>query len=553
MQDPARHTANFVPLSPIGFVERSALVFPDRLSVVHGDRRFTWRETAQRCHQLASALNARGLGKGDVVAIIAPNVPALYECHFGVPMASATLLTLNTRLDVDTTAYILAHAKVKLLLCDPEFAPLIAQVQTKLDQPVAVIDVADELFKGDANTIGECDYESFLAQGDPSFEPIWPADEWDTISLNYTSGTTGRPKGALYSHRATYLNAMSNMTSTGLRPQSTYLWTLPMFHCNGWCFPWTMALMAGTNICLRRVEPKAIFDAIKTHRVDYFCAAPVVLTMLANAPEQDRFKPDWKVEVVTGGAAPPAALIASMAELSIEVCHQYGLTETLGPSVICAWHPEWNETSIQAQADRKSRIGVRRDGIEAAMVVDSQTLEPVPWDGQTIGELFMRGNTLMKGYLNNPEATEQAFEGGWFHTGDLVVVHPDGYFQVKDRLKDIVISGGENISTVEVEGILYRHPAVLEAAVVAMPHDRWGETPCAFVTLKVGAQATADEIRGFCREHLAGFKVPSQILFSELPKTSTGKIQKYMLRVQAKAVAENPTMVNDRMDKPTAP
>lgn len=311
--------------------------------------------------------------------------------------------------------------------------------------------------------------------------------------------------------------------------------------------------MAGTNICLRRVEPKAIFDAIKTHRVDYFCAAPVVLTMLANAPEQDRFKPDWKVEVVTGGAAPPAALIASMAELSIEVCHQYGLTETLGPSVICAWHPEWNETSIQAQADRKSRIGVRRDGIEAAMVVDSQTLEPVPWDGQTIGELFMRGNTLMKGYLNNPEATEQAFEGGWFHTGDLVVVHPDGYFQVKDRLKDIVISGGENISTVEVEGILYRHPAVLEAAVVAMPHDRWGETPCAFVTLKVGAQATADEIRGFCREHLAGFKVPSQILFSELPKTSTGKIQKYMLRVQAKAVAENPTMENDRMDKPTAP
>jgi len=538
MQDLAPHEANFVPLSPISFLERAALVYPDRLSVIHGERRFTWRETAARCRQLASAINRQGLGKGDVVAIIAPNVPALYECHFGVPMSGATLLTLNTRLDVDTTAYILAHANVKLLLCDPEFVSLIAAVQAELPEPVTVIDVADPLFTGNVNPIGACDYETFLTLSDPAFEPIWPSDEWDTISLNYTSGTTGRPKGALYSHRATYLNAMSNMTSTGLRPLTTYLWTLPMFHCNGWCFPWTMALMAGTNVCLRRVEPKAVFDAIKTHRVDYFCAAPVVLTMLANAPMQDRFKPDWKVEVVTGGSAPPAALIAAMAELSIEVCHQYGLTETLGPSVICAWHPEWDEASLQAQADRKSRIGVRRDGVEAAMVVDTQTMTPVPWDGRTVGELVLRGNTLMKGYLNNPQATAQAFESGWFHTGDLVVVHPDGYCQVKDRLKDIVISGGENISTVEVEGILYRHPAVLEAAVVAMPHTKWGETPCAFVALKSHAQATAAEIIEFCREHLAGFKVPTHIVFCELPKTSTGKIQKYVLRVQAKAVSE---------------
>ena len=538
MQDLAPHAANFVPLSPISFLERAALVYPDRPSVIHGERRFTWRETADRCRQLASAINRQSLGKGDVVAIIAPNVPALYECHFGVPMSGATLLTLNTRLDVDTTAYILAHAQAKLLFCDPEFASLISAVQAELPEPVTVIDVADPLFTGDVNPIGVCDYETFLTLSDPEFEPIWPSDEWDTISLNYTSGTTGRPKGALYSHRATYLNAMSNMTSTGLRPLTTYLWTLPMFHCNGWCFPWTMALMAGTNVCLRRVEPKAVFDAIKTHRVDYFCAAPVVLTMLANAPMQDRFKPDWKVEVVTGGSAPPAALIAAMAELSIEVCHQYGLTETLGPSVICAWHPEWNEAPLQAQADRKSRIGVRRDGVEAAMVVDTQTMAPVPWDGQTVGELVLRGNTLMKGYLNNPQATAQAFESGWFHTGDLVVVHPDGYCQVKDRLKDIVISGGENISTVEVEGILYRHHAVLEAAVVAMPHPKWGETPCAFVTLKPQAQATAAQIIEFCRGHLAGFKVPTHIVFCELPKTSTGKIQKYVLRVQAQGVSE---------------
>ena len=545
MQEPAPHAANFVPLSPIGFLDRAALVYPERLSVIHGERRFTWRDTAKRCRQLASAIQRKGLGKGDVVAIIAPNVPALYECHFGVPMSGATLLTLNTRLDVDTTAYILSHANVKLLFCDPEFASLITAVQAQLPEPVTVVDVADPLFKGEASAIGECDYESFLTLSDPDFEPIWPSDEWDTISLNYTSGTTGRPKGALYSHRATYLNAMSNMTSTGLRPLTTYLWTLPMFHCNGWCFPWTMALMAGTNVCLRRVEPKAIFEAIKTHRVDYFCAAPVILTMLANAPMQDRFKPNWKVEVITGGAAPPAALIAAMAELSIEVCHQYGLTETLGPSVICAWHPEWSEAPLQAQADRKSRIGVRRDGIEAAMVVDAQTMAPVPWDGQTIGELVLRGNTVMKGYLNNPEATAQAFEAGWFHTGDLVVVHPDGYFQVKDRLKDIVISGGENISTVEVEGILYRHPAVLEAAVVAMPDAKWGETPCAFVTLKGQAQASPAELIGFCREHLAGFKVPTRIVFCELPKTSTGKIQKYVLRLQAQAVAEQVIKVED--------
>jgi len=545
MQDPTRQAANDLPLSPIGFLDRAALVYPDRASLIHGQRRDTWRETAVRCRQLASALGQQGVERGDVVAIIAPNVPALYEAHFAVPMAGATLLALNTRLDADTTAYILEHSQAKVLFCDREFSRLIQSALKRMAHAPIVIDIEDALYEGEGEAIGLETYESFLAKGDPHFEPLVPNDEWDTISLNYTSGTTGRPKGVLYSHRATYLNAMGNVVSIGMRPQSTYLWTLPMFHCNGWCFPWTMALIAGTNVCLRRVEARAIFEAIKVYRVDYFCAAPVVLTLLAHAPEQQRFTPDWNVQVMTGGAAPPAALIAAMASLRIDVCHLYGLTETLGPSVLCAWHDEWNDLPLDQQATLKSRIGVRKHTMEQAMVVDLQTMQPVPWDGQTIGELVVRGNTVMKGYLKNPEATEEAFKGGWFHTGDLVVVHPDGYFEVKDRLKDIVISGGENISTVEVEAVLYRHPAVLEAAVVAMPHEKWGETPCAFVTLKQDAQSmhsmqvtqvTQAEIIAFCKLHLASFKVPHTIVFAELPKTSTGKIQKFMLREQARAL-----------------
>jgi fatty-acyl-CoA synthase len=535
----ARDAANFAPLSPLNFLSRAALVYPDRLALVHGDLRQTWGQTDERCRRLASALVKLGVQRGDVIAVMAPNIPALYEAHFGVPMAAATLLALNTRLDADTTAYILDHSEAKVLLCDREFSDLMSAVLPKLANAITVIDIDDPIYEGQGDRLGQIDYEQLLAQGDPAFEMLLPHDEWDNISLNYTSGTTGRPKGALYSHRATYLNAMGNMVSTGMRMQSTYLWTLPMFHCNGWCFPWTMAMIAGTNVCLRRVEPKAIFAAIRAHHVEYFCAAPVVLTMLAHAPKEYRFTPDWLVQVITGGAAPPAALIAAMAELRIEVTHMYGLTETLGPSVICAWHDHWNELELDEQARLKSRIGVRKHTMEDAMVVDSQTMAPVPWDGKTIGELVMRGNTVMKGYLKNPDATKEAFKGGWFHSGDLVVVHPDGYFEVKDRLKDIVISGGENISTVEVEGVLYRHPAVLEAAVVAMPHPKWGETPCAFVTLKDGAQATSEDIVKFCREHLAGFKVPNRIVFSSLPKTSTGKIQKFVLREQARELTDS--------------
>lgn len=535
--EPGRDAANFMPLSPLNFLVRAAQVYPERVALIHGDLRQSWKQTYERCARLASALVKLGIVRGDVVAIIAPNTPALYESHFGVPMAGATLLALNTRLDADTTAYILDHSKAKVLFCDREFAGLIADVLPLLKHRLTVIDIDDLGYEGSAAFVGQATYEEFLQGGDPDFEMVMPEDEWDSISLNYTSGTTGRPKGALYSHRSVYLNAMGNMVSSGMRLQSTYLWTLPMFHCNGWCFPWTMALIAGTNVCLRKVEPKGIFKAIRAHHVEYFCAAPVVLTMLAHCSPEDRFRPDWTVQVMTGGAAPPAALIAAMADLSIEVGHLYGLTETLGPSVLCAWHEDWDELPQEERARLKSRIGVRKNTMEDAKVVDPQTMAPIPADGQTIGELVLRGNTVMKGYLDNPEATAQAFRGGWFHTGDLVVAHPDGYFEVKDRLKDIVISGGENISTVEVEGVLYRHPAVLEAAVVAMPHAKWGETPCAFVTLKDGAQASAQEITEFCRQHMAGFKVPHKVVFSSLPKTSTGKIQKFVLREQAKDLA----------------
>jgi fatty-acyl-CoA synthase len=525
-----RNAANHVPLSPVSFIDRAASVYPDRIAVVHGKLSYTWRQTYERCRRMASALRRWGVVRGDTVAIMAPNVPALYDAHFGVPMCGGVLSAINTRLDAHAVAFILEHGEAKVIFVDREHSTVVKQALAISKQPLRVVDIDDSCYDGPGEQIGECEYEAFLAQGDPALDEFWPKDEWDSVCLNYTSGTTGNPKGVVYHHRGAYLNAMGNVMASGMRQHAVYLWTLPMFHCNGWCYPWTMALLAGTNVCLRRVEPGPIFDAIRRHRVDYFCAAPIVLTMLMNAPQDSQFRANWPVEVLTGGAAPPAATIAAMEQFGIQVTHLYGLTETFGPSVICSWQEAWDELPLEERARLKSRIGVRKHTVEQVRVIDRETLAPVPADGQAMGEIVIRGNTVMKGYLKNLSATTEAFEGGWFHSGDLGVIHPDGYIQIKDRAKDIVISGGENISTVEVEDVLYRHPAVLEAAVVAKPDEKWGETPCAFVALKQGQAATADEIIAFCRKNLAGFKIPRAIIFGPLPKTSTGKIQKFLLR-----------------------
>jgi fatty-acyl-CoA synthase len=534
-----RNAANYVPLSPIGFLTRSASVYPNRTSVIHGDRRYTWRQSLERCRRLASALAKHGVGRGDTVALMAPNVPEAFEAHFGVPMAGAVLNALNIRLDPETIAFILRHGGAKLLLTDTELSPVIAAALSRLDRKPVVIDIADPLGPGGASggeRLGAMDYEAFLTEGDPDFAGLTPDDEWDAIALNYTSGTTGNPKGVVYHHRGAYLNALGNILVWGMRTHPVYLWTLPMFHCNGWCFPWTVTALAGTHVCLRRVEAGAIFDAIERHGVTHLCGAPVVMNMLVNAGPHhvQGAKLERPVDMMTAGAAPPAAVIGHIEELGFRVTHVYGLTEVYGPAVVCAWHDEWDALPDDTRARLKARQGVRYPVLEGLMVADPQTLEPVPRDGETLGEIFMRGNIVMKGYLKNPDATEEAFAGGWFHTGDLAVAHPDGYVEIKDRSKDIIISGGENISTIEVEDVLYRHPAVMEAAVVARPDPQWGETPCAFVTLKDGATADAADIIAFCREHLARFKVPRHVVFGPLPKTSTGKIQKFVLREQAK-------------------
>jgi fatty-acyl-CoA synthase len=530
-----KNAANFVPLSPIGFLLRSAAVYPNRSAIVHGERRYTWRETLERCRRLASALTKRGISRGDTVAVMAPNVPAIFEAHFGVPMAGAVLNALNIRLDADTIAFILAHGEAKALITDAEFAPVIARALQQLDEKPLVIDIADPLGPGGVDggeRLGELDYESLLAEGDPNFAEQTPPDEWDAIALNYTSGTTGNPKGVVYHHRGAYLNALGNILSWGMPQHPVYLWTLPMFHCNGWCFPWTVTALAGTHVCLRRVEAGAIYDAIERDRVTHLCGAPIVMNMLLlNARAEPLPRP---VHMMTAGAAPPAAVIGGMERLGFKITHVYGLTEVYGPAVVCAWHDEWDALPDDERARQKARQGVTYPVLDGLMVADPETLGPVPSDGTTMGEVFMRGNIVMKGYLKNPGATAEAFAGGWFHSGDLGVMHPDFYIEIKDRSKDIIISGGENISTIEVEDVLYRHPAVLEAAVVARPDPNWGETPCAFVTLKDGAQAEAAEIIAFCREHMARFKAPRHIVFGPLPKTSTGKIQKFVLRERAK-------------------
>jgi fatty-acyl-CoA synthase len=532
-----KNAANYVPLSPIGFLIRSASIYPNRLAVVHGERRYSWREALERCRRLASALAARGIGRGDTVAVMAPNIPEAFEAHFGVPMAGAVLNALNIRLDPAAIAFILRHGEAKVMIADTEFAPVVAEALAQLEQKPIVIDIADAMGPG-GERLGETDYEEFLAMGDPGFPERTPEDEWEAIALNYTSGTTGNPKGVVYHHRGAYLNALGNVLVWGMRQHPVYLWTLPMFHCNGWCFPWTITAMAGTHVCLRRVEAAAIYEAIAREGVTHLCGAPVVMNMLLNfspgAGPGLRRSLDRGIEMMTAGAPPPAAVIEGMEALGFHINHVYGLTEVYGPAVVCAWHDEWDELPAAERARLKARQGVTYPVLEDLTVADPATLVPVAPDGATMGEVLMRGNIVMKGYLKNPRATEEAFAGGWFRSGDLGVMHPDGYIELKDRSKDIIISGGENISTIEVEDVLYRHPAVLEAAVVARPDPMWGETPCAFVDLKPEATATAEEIIAFCREHLAHFKAPRTVMFGPLPKTSTGKIQKFVLRESAK-------------------
>ncbi|MFC0666075.1 acyl-CoA synthetase [Azotobacter chroococcum] len=532
----SRSEVNHVPLSPLSFIERSAAVYPHRPAVIHGSIRRNWAETYVRCRRLASALAGRGIGKGDTVAVMLPNIPQMLEAHFGVPMIGAVLNTLNVRLDAEAIAFMLQHGEAKVLIADREYQEVIHAAVGMLAHPPLVIDVDDPEY-GEGQPVSDLDYEALLAEGDPEFAWQWPEDEWQAISLNYTSGTTGNPKGVVYHHRGAYLNSLGNQMVWAMGNHPVYLWTLPMFHCNGWCYPWTVTALAGAHVFLRRVDPQKILTLIHEHRVTHLCGAPIVLNALVNMPDSAKAAIDHPVNAMVAGAAPPAKVIGAVEEMGIKVTHVYGLTEVYGPVTVCAWHEEWDELPLDDRARIKARQGVRYPTLEGVMVADPQTLKPLPRDGETIGEIFMRGNTVMKGYLKNPTATAEAFEGGWFHTGDLGVWHPDGYVEIKDRLKDIVISGGENISTIEVEGVLYRHHGVLEAAVVARPDEKWGETPCAFVTLKAGHERTSEaEIIAFCREHLAGFKIPKRVVFSELPKTSTGKIQKYVLRERARAL-----------------
>jgi fatty-acyl-CoA synthase len=528
----SRNAANFTPLSPLTFLRRAANVFPDHIAIIHGDQRTPYRDFYRRCRQLGSALEKAGIAKGDTVAIMSPNAPAMLEAHYGVPMTGAVLNTLNVRLDAATIASTLDHGEAKILLTDREFSATIKEALVQAKTQPLVIDIDDALAEG-GNLIGKTDYESFIATGDPEFSWSLPADEWDAISLNYTSGTTGNPKGVVYHHRGAYLLATGNTLAWNMPAHPIYLWTLPMFHCNGWCFTWSLSINVGTHVCLRRVEADTIFEAIEEHGVTHLCGAPIVMNMIASAAAEH---PGFgrTIEIATAAAPPPAAVIGKMEESGFHVTHLYGLTETYGPAVVSEWHREWDSLPREERAAMKSRQGVPYQVLEDTMVADPETMTPVPSDGKTLGEVFFRGNVVMKGYLKNPEATEEAFRGGWFHSGDLGVMHDDGYLELKDRSKDIIISGGENISTIEVENAIYGHPAVLEAAVVARPDEKWGETPCAFVALRPGKTASEQEIIDFCRDRMAHFKTPKTVVFSDLPKTSTGKVQKFKLREMAR-------------------
>lgn len=529
-----RNAANYAALSPLTFIERAASVYPDRCAVVYRDSRRSWLATYQRCRRLASALQQHGLEADDTVALMLPNVPAMYEAHFAVPMAGGVINGLNIRLDAGSIAFQLKHSGARFMLTDPEFSATVKAALEQVENPPLVIDVADPSEEG-GELIGAVEYEDLLAAGDPDFNWSSPEDEWQAIALGYTSGTTGSPKGVVTHHRGAYLNAVSNTLAWNMHAHPVYLWTLPMFHCNGWCFPWTIAALNGTNVCLRSVSDAAIFDAIKQEGVTHMCGAPIVLSLMANASDELKQGIEHPVSIMTAASAPPPTVLEAMDRLNFKVTHTYGLTEVYGPAVVCSWHEEWNQLPIHEQAELKARQGVRYPMLDKLIVADPETLEPVPKDGKTIGEVMFRGNIVMKGYLKNPDASAEAFKGGYFRSGDLAVCHPDGYIEIRDRSKDVIISGGENISSIEVEKVLYRHPAVSEAAVTAMPDNKWGEAPCAFIDLRTGADAvTEQDIIAFCRDNMAHFQAPRKVVFGPLPKTSTGKVRKFELRELAK-------------------
>ena len=532
--DLPKNPANYRPLTPLTFLERAADVYPDHIAIIHGALRRTYRDFHARSKKLASALAKRGIGRGDTVAVLLANTPAMLECHYGVPMTGAVLNTLNTRLDAAIISFSLDHGEAKVVIVDREFSKIMkAALQTCKAKPL-VIDYDDPEFEGEGERIGSLEYEDFIADGTSDYQRVAPGDEWDAISLNYTSGTTGNPKGVVYHHRGAHLLAQGNVLTCGMAKHPVYLWTLPMFHCNGWCFPWSISVAVGTHVCLRQVRAKLMYDAIATHKVTHLCGAPIVMSTLLNAPEDEKKPLPHIVEFFTAAAPPPEAVLAGMKAAGFNVTHLYGLTETYGPAVVNDWHESWDDLEPVAQAAKKARQGVRYGALEDLDVMDPETMAPVQRNGEAMGEVMFAGNVVMKGYLKNKKATEDAFKGGYFHSGDLGVRHADGYIQLKDRSKDIIISGGENISSIEVEDALFKHPAVQAAAVVAKPDEKWGETPCAFVELKPGKTATADELIAWCKTHLASYKCPRHIVFTELPKTSTGKIQKFVLRDRAK-------------------